>query len=541
MKNNLKTSRFLILPFFIALVIFSACKDDDETIFLTAETDKIAFEEEGGEKNLCFDCNSSWMLSCDASWLSFAAKEGVGKGIVPMTCKKNDETTSRSAVIKIYSGKDVFSVTVTQGQLAPYFNIEKDELPVPANGGVVDLSVSGNVFFSMLSEISWIKQVISADVPANVFRFQVEPNYQLENRNITLVVGEKDGACRDSVKITQSFVTDSRTTDSIALVALYRSTGGETWVRQWDLNKSMNLWDGITLSAPGSEGRVTELLLWDNNMNGPFPTEIKYLSQLTLLHVGGNHLSGSVPAELAELKKLELLAFPGNNLEGTIPAGIGALPMLANLYIDNNKLEGEIPADILNNSHWSDWKNSNFCRQQSGYGFTNCEEVKDVEALEREILLALYQSTNGSSWLRPWDLNGPVTEWSGVVTEVVDGKIRVKELNLWDNNLTGTFPGEIGGLEECVQIHIGGNAVGGSVPAELGNLSKLTLLGLQGNRFTGTLPAALGNLVNLPSFYIDGNQLSGAIPAEILNNPNWSNWRGSGFCNQQGSGFTNCQ
>lgn len=541
MENNLKTNRFWILQFLIAMAIFAACKEDEEKIFLTAKADEIVFEEEGGVKNLCFDCNSSWILSCDVSWLSFAAKEGVGRGIVPMTCEKNDKTTSRTVIVNVYAGEEVFSFTVTQKEVVSYFDIEEEELPIPAAGGLVDLQVKGNVRFSMLSEISWIKQVISADVPENVFRFQVEPNYLLADRKITLTIGEPEGICKDSVRIFQPFVTDSRTTDSIALVALYESTEGENWVRKWDLEKSMESWEGVVLSPSGNEDRVTQLLLWENNMKGLLPEEVKYLSGLTLLHMADNHLNGVIPPGVAELKKLELLALQGNDLEGALPPGIGALPVLADFYIDGNKLSGEIPADILNNVHWNTWKSGNFCRQQSGYGFTNCEDADDVEAMEKEILLALYRSTNGDSWLRKWDLGKPVTEWEGVVTEVIDGKNRVRELNLWDNHLTGTLPGEIGGLAECVQFHIGGNAVGGTIPAGLANLTKLTLLGLQGNQFTGSIPAAFGNLTGLRSFYIDGNQLGGEIPEEIFGNPNWADWKNSGFCNQQGNGFTNCQ
>lgn len=542
MKNNLKTIRFLLLQFLFMTVIVSACKEEDENIFLGSGKDKMTFEGEGGEQNLLFDCNSSWVLSCNSSWLSFSASEGIGKGIIPVTCEKNDESDARTAVVQISSGEKVFSVTVEQKQVVRYFGIEDEELVVPAAGGLVDLAISGNVYFLLRTEIPWIQQVISADVPSNVLRIRIMPNYSLSDRSIRLVAGDAEAIYTDSIRINQSFVTDSRATDSLALVALYRIAGMGACNRVWNLEESMERWDGVVLSPVEGEQRVTQVLLWGNNMNGRLPEELHYLSQLTVLHLADNHLGGGIPDCLASLKKLELLALQGNNFEGMMPVGIGALPSLISFYIDRNRLSDEIPADILDNVHWSAWKEAGFCRQQEGYGFTNCDEVNEIEVRERNILLAVYRATNGESWVNKWDIAARVTEWQGVVTEVVGGNVRVKELNLWDNNLTGTLPEEIGGLTECVQIHIGGNAVTGKIPAGLGNLEKLGLLGFQGNQFTGSVPAEIGGLKDLFRLYIDGNKLAGEIPSEILSNPNWPNWKEAGFCKQQvGFGFTNCQ
>lgn len=541
MRNNLKTIRFLLLQFLFMTVIVSACKEEED-IFLVAGKDKITFEAEGGKHNLFFECNSSWILSGNASWLSFSATEGIGKGILSVTCEKNGEESPRAVVLKVRSGEREFSVTVEQRERVGYFSIEKDDLAVPADGGLIDLTVSGNVHVVLKTELPWIQQVIAADVPENVLRLRIDPNYSLSDRSVMVKAGDPNAIYTDSIRIDQSFVTDSRATDSLALVALYRATGEGTWQRKWNLEWSMDSWEGIELSTVAGEQRVTQILLWGNNMSGRLPEELRYLSQLATLHLADNHLEGAIPDALTGLRKLELLALQGNNFSGSIPMELGTLPALVNLYLDRNRLGGEIPASILDNVHWSAWKDAGFCRQQDGYGFTNCNDVNEIETQERNILLTLYRTTNGESWVNKWDVTASITTWHGVVTEEVDGNIRVKELNLWDNHLTGTLPEEIGGLTECVQIHIGGNAVTGKIPAGLGLLTKLTLLGLQGNQFTGTVPAELGSLQNLFSLYIDGNKLEGEIPIQLLDNPNWSNWRSAGFCNQQaGFGFTNCQ
>lgn len=49
----------------------------------------------------------------------------------------------------------------------------------------------------------------------------------------------------------------------------------------------------------------------------------------------------------------------------------------------------------------------------------------------------------------------------------------------------------------------------GSIPPELGNFTFLTAINLSGNRLTGEIPRALGNLVNLTSLILSNNQLTG--------------------------------
>ncbi len=142
-----------------------------------------------------------------------------------------------------------------------------------------------------------------------------------------------------------------------------------------------------------------------------------------------------------------------------------------------------------------------------------------VAQQDYDALVALYNSTNGTSWNNNSGWLGPndatVANWFGVTVE--DG--RVVQISLRDNNLTGTLPPEIGDLTAIRFLLLGpdqppfSNQIGGSIPAEIGNLTNLVRLNLQFNAFTGTLPTELSNLVNLVRLELSANQLSGTLPS----------------------------
>ena len=133
----------------------------------------------------------------------------------------------------------------------------------------------------------------------------------------------------------------------------------------------------------------------------------------------------------------------------------------------------------------------------------------DVEALE-----AVYESTGGEQWADDanWVSEAPLDRWHGIATG--DGG-RVVEVDLHTNNLRGTLPAEIGGLESLEILLLRGNALSGPLPAEIGALENLTDLNLWNNALTGPIPSELGRLSALISLQLGRNNLTGRIPGEL--------------------------
>jgi len=131
-------------------------------------------------------------------------------------------------------------------------------------------------------------------------------------------------------------------------------------------------------------------------------------------------------------------------------------------------------------------------------------------------LVDFYNSTGGPNWSyhTNWLTTAPVSTWDGV--GVFEN--RVVDLEMWDNNLSGTIPSSIGNLTQLNTIILQNNPLlSGAIPTEIGNLVNLTYLIAMGNQLSGAIPASIGNLVNLIGLEISGNLLSGPIPVSIAN------------------------
>ena len=130
-----------------------------------------------------------------------------------------------------------------------------------------------------------------------------------------------------------------------ALVALYNATGGANWRNNgnWLSNAPIGAWHGVTTD---SDGLVTHLSLYDNQLTGAIPAELGNLTNLEVLALIGNQLTGEIPAELGDLTNLEYLDLRSNQLTGEIPAELGSLTNLTHLYLYDNQLTGEIPAEL---------------------------------------------------------------------------------------------------------------------------------------------------------------------------------------------------
>ena len=158
---------------------------------------------------------------------------------------------------------------------------------------------------------------------------------------------------------------------------------------------------------------------------------------------------------------------------------------------------------------------------------------------DRAVLVAFHKATGGDAWGNNggWLSDQPLDLWYGVETDRW-GYVRV--LDLWDNDLTGSIPPELGQLASLRGLYLTDNDLTGSIPPELGQLASLRDLYSRRQRSHGpdsartrtarqpAGPVPLGQRPDgfrfrpnsdgstaLGILYLSNNGLTGPIPPEL--------------------------
>ena len=268
-----------------------------------------------------------------------------------------------------------------------------------------------------------------------------------------------------------------RDMDRTVLTTLFDATGGEDWKTSdgWLSDGALDQWQRVTTDE---DGRVTDLDLSANQLNGEVPGELGNLSRLRLLYISDNNLTGVLPRSLTGMSGLESFRFHNN-------PGLCA------------------PID----EEFQTWLQG----IAEVYG-SSCAPEDSLE--DREVLVELYGALNGENWTNNtnWLTERPIREWHGVIN---DASGRVTALVLDWNGLTGEIPAELGSLSHLEILALHSNGLTGEIPAVLGRLSNLSILTLNSNRLMGKIPTELSELSNLEILALSSNQLTGEMPTEL--------------------------
>lgn len=130
---------------------------------------------------------------------------------------------------------------------------------------------------------------------------------------------------------------------------------------------------------------------------------------------------------------------------------------------------------------------------------------------ERQVLLDLYNATNGAKWTNNagWGGDqGTECTWHGVYCD--GAKNHVIQILLSNNNLVGPLP-SISGLIALEMFIADINQLTGSIPP-LNGMAALEKFSVGANHLTGAIPS-LNGLIALQWFEVSGNQLTGSIPS----------------------------
>ncbi|KAJ0965363.1 hypothetical protein J5N97_026501 [Dioscorea zingiberensis] len=177
-----------------------------------------------------------------------------------------------------------------------------------------------------------------------------------------------------------------------------------------------------------------ELDFSNNNLTGPFPSNLLPLFNLTFLDLRFNHFVGAVPPAAFNLN-VSILFLNNNNFSGPIPDNLGDTKAIY-LTFANNHFTGPIPRSISRTS---------------------------------DTLLQVLFLNNKLSGCLPYEIG------------------LLKKTTIFDagsNCITGPIPLSFGCLRCMEELSFANNRLYGNVPDELCKIPKLTNLSLSGNYFT---------------------------------------------------------
>ncbi|KQJ89251.1 putative receptor-like protein kinase At3g47110 [Brachypodium distachyon] len=187
--------------------------------------------------------------------------------------------------------------------------------------------------------------------------------------------------------------------------------------------------------------------------------------RVTSLDLTNRGLVGQISPSLGNLSFLQNLHLPKNAFAADIPPSLGHLRRLRYLYLTNNTLQGRIP------------------------NFANCSHLKVL-------------------WLDRNNLVGQIpTEWPP----------NLQELNLANNNLSGTIPPSLANITTLESFHCGLNNLVGNVPNSFAKFSRQKYLFVSANRLTGRFQQAILNISTLVDLSLTENQITGELPSNLGN------------------------
>ena len=180
--------------------------------------------------------------------------------------------------------------------------------------------------------------VIEIDTYAEVVSKTVEGPVVFERSQIRTVKGWSVSVEMDEHQ--QRLVKEKQ-----VLMEFYESLNGDGWTKNenWCSDKPVGEWYGVETD---SDGYVTSLILYNNNLNGILTESISELVGLSYLSLYSNQITGSVSKRICELSALEHLDLAYNNLNKSIPENIGELSLLRFLDLSGNDLDNSIPASV---------------------------------------------------------------------------------------------------------------------------------------------------------------------------------------------------
>ena len=340
---------------------------------LTVTSDKFEIAGAGGEVEVEVKANIDFEVDLLADWISETTTRALKTTNLTFQVEANESGEPRVGKIVIHSEALSDTVTVYQ-DFHRHITLAEKHFDIPDTGGSVVVEINSSVEYGsrFLAGADWVSEVTTRALSTHTLHFEVSANESPESRTARILFyAQGDESINDTVTIYQhaNEANNPARIEREALMALYDATNGSQWSNStnWGSDLPLNEWYGVQMK----DGRVTNLMLQKNNLDGAIPGNIGELEYLEFLSLSGNLLEGDIPTGITELSRLKVLRLDDNYLTGTIPVGFVDIPSLSVLKLSNNCLSGLIPSSLYGSPQWMNvWIISDILPQRDGYELT---------------------------------------------------------------------------------------------------------------------------------------------------------------------------
>ncbi|KAJ9567845.1 hypothetical protein OSB04_003811 [Centaurea solstitialis] len=284
------------------------------------------------------------------------------------------------------------------------------------------------------------------------------------------------------------------------------------------LDLGNNFFSGVVPDISSMNG-LLYLYLNSSGFSGTFPWKsLENMTELVVLSVGDNPFDKTpFPTEVLKLLKLNWLYMANCSIGGVIPSGIGALTELVNFEISSNYITGEIPREISRlNKLWQLELFNNNLTGKLPVGLRNLTKLEFFDAstnyLEGDLSEVRFLNQLKSLQMFENDLSGDFPPEIGEFKQLVN-------LSLYRNQLTGSLPRNLGSWSDFNFIDVSENYLTGPIPPDMCKNGQMTELLMLQNNLSGEIPASYADCKTLTRFRVSNNKLSGVVPGGIWGLP----------------------
>ncbi|KAG6674607.1 hypothetical protein I3842_15G051900 [Carya illinoinensis] len=219
------------------------------------------------------------------------------------------------------------------------------------------------------------------------------------------------------------------------------------------------------------------------------PTLDGFLDQLpdiALFHANSNKFCGTISPNICKLPYLYEFDISNNQFSGPFPMAVLGMNSLTFLDIRFNRFSGSVPPQIFTENLDVLFINNNNFMQM----------LPDSLSISHVLYLTLANNK----------FTGPIP--GGIAKSLSS----LNEVLLFNNQLTGCLPYELGFLKEATVFDASENHLTGPLPLSLGCLKKVEQLNFTGNQLYGMVPEVVCKLENLMNLSLSSNYFTNIGP-----------------------------